>query len=122
MQSHFVVISQVLPADNTIGYDDFAYLIVQRVNGREIKSLGDLAEAVKQPVDGFIKIETEEDPKQLELDAAQVEAEAARCSKITACLRCRDWILRSILSVARVITRKQSIALHRATISSDTLH
>jgi hypothetical protein len=36
-----------------------------------------LAEAVKQPIEGgFIKIETEEDPKQIELDAAQVAAEA----------------------------------------------
>jgi hypothetical protein len=33
-------------------------------------------EAVQHPVDGFIKIETEEDPKQLELEAAQVESEA----------------------------------------------
>ncbi len=36
-----------------------------------------LAEAVKQTIEGgFIKIETEEDPKQIELDAAQVAAEA----------------------------------------------
>ncbi len=67
----------MLPANSTIGYDEIAYLTVQKVNGKEIKSLRDLAEAVKQPIDGFIKIETEEDPKQLELDAAQVEAEAA---------------------------------------------
>jgi S1-C subfamily serine protease len=71
-----VILSQVLPANTTIGYDDVAYLTVTKVNGREIKSLGDLAEAVKQPVEGFIKIETEEDPKQIELDAAQVAAEA----------------------------------------------
>jgi hypothetical protein len=31
---------------------------------------------VKQPIDGFIKIETEEDPKQIALDATQVAAEA----------------------------------------------
>jgi hypothetical protein len=62
----------VLPADSTLGYDEFAYLTVTKVNGREIKSLAELSEAVKQPVDGFIKIETEEDPKQLELDANQV--------------------------------------------------
>jgi PDZ domain len=74
---HVVVLSQVLPANNTIGYDDLAYLVVEKVNGKEIKSLGDLAEAVKHPVDGFIKIETQEDPQQLELDAAQVQAEAA---------------------------------------------
>ena len=61
-----VILSQVLPANNTIGYDDLAYLTVTKVN----------AEAVKHPVEGFIKIETEEDPKQIELDATQVAAEA----------------------------------------------
>jgi hypothetical protein len=67
----------VLPANTTIGYDEFAYLTVTKVNGKEINSLRDVAEAVKQPLDGgFIKIETEEDPKQIELDAAQVAAEA----------------------------------------------
>jgi hypothetical protein len=71
-----VILSQVLPADSTIGYDDLAYLTVTKVNGKEIKSLDDLAEAVKQPIDGFIKIETEEDPKQIALDAAQIATEA----------------------------------------------
>jgi len=71
-----VILSQVLPADSTIGYDDLAYLTVTKVNGKKIKSLDDLAEAVKQPIEGFIKIETEEDPKQIELDATQVAAEA----------------------------------------------
>jgi S1-C subfamily serine protease len=72
-----VVLSQVLPANTTIGYDDFAYLTVTKVNGKEINSLRDVAEAAKQPLDGgFIKIETQEDPKQIELDAAQVAAEA----------------------------------------------
>src|SRR5881409_1940113 len=71
-----VILSQVLPANSTIGYDDLAYLTVKKVNGKEVKSLEDLAEAVKQPVEGFIKIDTEEDPKQIELDASQVNAEA----------------------------------------------
>jgi len=72
-----VILTQVLPANSTIGYDDMAYLTVTKVNGKEVKSLAELAQVVKQPIDGFIKIETEEDPKQLQLDAAQVEAEAA---------------------------------------------
>jgi len=71
-----VILSQVLPANSTIGYDELAYLTVTKVNGKEIKSLDDLAEAVKHPIDGFIKVETEEDPKQIELDAAQVSSEA----------------------------------------------
>ena len=71
-----VILSQVLPANSTVGYDELAYLTVTKVNGKEIKSLDDLAEAVKHPIGGFIKVETEEDPKQIELDAAQVAAEA----------------------------------------------
>ena len=70
-----VILSQVLPANSTIGYDELSYLTVTKVNGQEIKSLDDLAKAVKQPIDGFIKIETAEDPQQIELDAAQVAAE-----------------------------------------------
>ena len=72
-----VILSQVLPANNTIGYDEFSYLTVTKVNGREIKSLNDLANAIQQPIEGgFIKIETEEDPKQIELDAKDVAGEA----------------------------------------------
>ena len=71
-----VVLTQVLPANTTIGYDDVAYLTVSKVNGKEVKSLADLAAAVKQPVGEFITIETEEDPKQIALDAKQVEADA----------------------------------------------
>ena len=58
-----------------------AYLVVKKVNGKEIKSLGDLAEAVKTPVNGFHVIETVDDPKQLELDASQVAAEAEALQK-----------------------------------------
>ena len=76
-QRKLVILSQVLPMTSTIGYDDLMYLTVTKVNGKEIKSLADLASAAKQPVDGFIKIETAEDPKQIELDAAQVQQESA---------------------------------------------
>ena len=71
-----IVLTQVLPANTTIGYDDVAYLSVRKVNGKEVKSLAELAEAVKNPIEGFITIETEEDPKQIALDAKQVEDEA----------------------------------------------
>jgi len=76
-----VILSQVLPANSTIGYDDFSYLVVQKVNGKPIHSLGDLAEAVKAPVNGFHEIETVDDPKRLELDAAEVTAEAEALQK-----------------------------------------
>ena len=80
-KQHVVILSQVLPADSTIGYDDFSYLVVKKVNGKAIKSISDLAEAVKTPVNGFHVIETVDDPKQLELDASQVAAEAEALQK-----------------------------------------
>jgi len=44
------------------------------VNGIEIKSLDDVAKAAQSPENGFHKIEFEEDPKFLFLDANQIEA------------------------------------------------
>ncbi|MGH8092126.1 MAG: PDZ domain-containing protein, partial [Chthoniobacterales bacterium] len=76
-----VILSQVLPANTTIGYEDFSYLVVRKVNGKTVHSLRDLAEAVKTPVDGFDVIETVDDPKQLELDATQVAADAPALQK-----------------------------------------
>jgi len=70
-----------LPANSTIGYDDFSYLVVTKVNGKEVHSLGELAAAVKTPINGFDVIETADDPKQLELDIAQVAAEAGALQK-----------------------------------------
>jgi S1-C subfamily serine protease len=70
-----VILSQILPVNGTIGYEDFGYLTVTKVNGKDIHSLDDLAEAVKHPVDGFDRIETEEDPKVIPLDAAQAETD-----------------------------------------------
>ena len=76
-----VILSQVLPANSTIGYDDATYLVVKKVNGKEIKSLANLADAVKTPVNGFHMIETVDDPKQIELDASQAAAEAGALQK-----------------------------------------
>ena len=55
--------------------------MVKKVNGKTINSLGELAEAVKTPLNGFHVIETVDDPKQLELDAAEVAAEAQALQK-----------------------------------------
>ena len=77
-----VILSQVLPANSTIGYDDLSYLVVTKVNGKEIRSeLGDLANAVKTPVNGFQVIETADDPKQLELSVSEVATEAEALQK-----------------------------------------
>lgn len=71
-----VFISQVLPADTTVGYDNLSTTVVEKINGREIKSLEDVAEAVKTPENGFHRIELESDPGVIFLDAKQVEETA----------------------------------------------
>ena len=45
------------------------------MNGREVRSLDDVAEAIKAPIDGFYKVETEEHPREIPLDAGQAKAD-----------------------------------------------
>jgi hypothetical protein len=50
---HPVTITRILPDEGNLGYEDVQNAIVQTVNGRPLRSLGDLREALKHPVDGF---------------------------------------------------------------------
>src|SRR4029077_18032027 len=68
-----VFLSQVFPTPNTLGYENLEHLVVSKVNGAPIKSLNDLAKAVASPKDGFDKIEFEEDPTFIYLDATEIE-------------------------------------------------
>ncbi|MFM8765343.1 MAG: PDZ domain-containing protein, partial [Spartobacteria bacterium] len=68
-RGRIIILSQVLPTPDTLGYEDLENIVVTKVNGRPVKSLADLSEAAKKPVDGFQKIEFEEDPKLLFLNA-----------------------------------------------------
>jgi hypothetical protein len=73
-QGKIVFLSQVLPTDTTLGYDDVEGSIVKKVNGRPIHNLNDLAAAAEHPVNGFDEIDLESDPGVLYLDAQQVKA------------------------------------------------
>lgn len=69
-----VFISQILPTQETLGYEGLENLVVSRINGKEIKSLDDVIAASKSPVDGFQMIELDEDPGRIFLDAGAIEA------------------------------------------------
>jgi len=69
-----VFLAHLLPTKETLGYEELGNMVVAKLNGRPIKSLDDLAEAAKFPVNGFQKIELEEDPGVVFLDAAKIEA------------------------------------------------
>ena len=72
-----VVLTQIMPTKATVGYEHLNYLVVKRLNGQEIKSLADLASATQKPVDGFHRIEFEEDPHVVFLDAEEVSRDLA---------------------------------------------
>jgi S1-C subfamily serine protease len=67
-----VVLSQTLPVASNVGYDDLKYLVVTSVNGLPVNSLDDLSQALTKPADGFDKIEFEDFPKEIFLDASHL--------------------------------------------------
>ena len=76
-----VFLTQILPAQDTVGYEQLNNLVVTKLNGRQILSLDDFAAAAKNPTDGYHKIEFEEDPHEIYLEAKQVEEDAAQLQK-----------------------------------------
>jgi len=72
-QGKIVFLSQVLPADTTLGYEDVDPTVVEKINDRPIHRLEDIAEAVQHPLKGFHKVELESDPGVLYLNADDVE-------------------------------------------------
>ncbi len=72
-RKRIVILSQVLPVASNVGYDDLKYLVVTNINGMPINSLEDLPTALAKPADGFHKIEFEDSPKEIFLDAAHLE-------------------------------------------------
>jgi S1-C subfamily serine protease len=68
-----VFLTQILPTEDTVGYEQLSNLVVSKLNGHQILSLDDFAEAAKNPIAGYHKIEFEEDPHEIYLDAKQVE-------------------------------------------------
>jgi hypothetical protein len=69
-----VVLSQVLPDVYNVGYQDLRGLVVERINGRKISRLKEVAPALGQAVDGFHTFEflTGESLQRLVLDASQL--------------------------------------------------
>ena len=68
-----VFLSRVLPTSATVGYEDLTSLLVKKINGVELQTLDDVPKALEKPENGFHKIEFEEDPKTIYLDAAEIQ-------------------------------------------------
>ena len=76
-----VFLSQVLPSEITLGYEELGGLIVTKINDVPINGLADVETALKNPVNGFQKIEFNEFPKVIYLNAKEVEAGAVELMK-----------------------------------------
>jgi len=72
-----VILSEVLASPCTIGYEELQGQIVTRINGMAIQSLAGLAAAVQKPLAGFHKIEFQDEPREIHLDAKDVVAKEA---------------------------------------------
>ncbi len=68
-----VFLSAILPTTSTQGYERMSGQVVEEVNGRKIKELADVAEALKEPKDGLHIVKLREFPFILHLDALKVE-------------------------------------------------
>ena len=74
-----VVLSQVLPAASNIGYEDLSYLMVKAVNGHLLASLEDLPRLLAEvPPDGFHRVEFEDFPHEIFLDAAHMNEDGEK--------------------------------------------
>lgn len=65
-----VFLAGALPSQTTIGYEGVRGAFVEKVNGQVINDIKDLAAALANPVDGLHKIEIDEVPYTLYVDAA----------------------------------------------------
>jgi len=75
-----VVLSQVLPDVFNLGYQDLRGLVLERINGRKVNSLNEVAPALGRAADGFHTFEflKGESLQRLVLDARQLDAATQR--------------------------------------------
>lgn len=76
-----VFLSQVLPSKMTLGYQNLSGLVLQKVNGKEIANLQELADAVDGVKQGDLVFEFTDDPGKLVLDAAEVKEQGEKIGK-----------------------------------------
>jgi hypothetical protein len=65
-----VILNAVLPTWATIGYEQISSAVVERINGRLIHRLDDVPPALETPVKGFHRLEIDQPPFRIYLDAA----------------------------------------------------
>ena len=76
----YVILSMVLPDPYNIGYQEVRYLIVEKLNGKQVSTLHDVIIAAQSPSDGFHILEFREGDslRRMVLDAGQIEDATSR--------------------------------------------
>lgn len=67
-----VFIVGMVPTQFTIGYEGLSNSVITKVNNQEIKNLDDVEKALQTPAEGFHKLEFEQTPKVIYLDAKEL--------------------------------------------------
>lgn len=67
-----VFLSQVLPSAINLGYHPYSGLVLEKLNGREIRNLTELAAVLDETAQGNLVFEFMDDPGKLVLDAVEV--------------------------------------------------
>jgi hypothetical protein len=76
-----VFLSQVLPSPITLGYQQLSGLVLEKMNGQEIKNLEELAKAVDEISSGAIVFEFRDEPGKLILQADGLPAISEKIGK-----------------------------------------
>jgi len=77
-RKRYVILSGILPSEQTLGADQLINQLVERINGMPIRCLGDVAEARKHPQGGFHRIDLEGGAGPVFLDDATLASEETR--------------------------------------------
>lgn len=75
-----VLLSQVLPDEYNIGYQELKYLVVDKVNGQSVSRLPELRDALQKPINGFhvIQFVQSDSLRKIVVDAGDKEKNATQ--------------------------------------------
>jgi len=73
-------LTQILPTEDTVGYEQLSNLVVSKLNGANFEPRR-FCRSGEKTCAGYHKIEFEEDPHEIYLDAKQVEEASAQLQK-----------------------------------------
>jgi hypothetical protein len=68
---HHVILTQIIPSELTIGYQEVNFVAVTEINGTKLRSIADVPDALAKPIKGTHHIKLAGDPGILYLDASK---------------------------------------------------